>query len=178
MPCQELLDAVLRQLVLHFLILKNYEMEDKRQDHCALPRPCGIKHIQSKEEDDMGKEALNALLDKDLIIGYVYRYDGGQQSYYFEKSPSNITNFIILNREHAEKVILTDLADRLVLNTFGEFINRCPDQELLQEILKDLIPMQMGEKEPTDILSASEEEFQEHLDEKERNVMEAELRML
>jgi hypothetical protein len=84
----------------------------------------------------------------------------------------------MLHREHAEKMILTDLADRLVLNTFGEFINRCPHQELLQELLKDLIPMQTGEKEPTEILSASEEEFQALLDEKEIKLMETELRML
>ena len=75
-------------------------------------------------------------------------------------------------------MILTDLADMLVLNTFSEFINCCSDQEFLQEILKDLIPMQMEEKEPTDILMASEEEFQELLDEGELNVMETELRMI
>lgn len=126
----------------------------------------------------MGKEALNELLGKDLVIGYVYGYDGGRQAFCFENSTCNIANFIMLHREHIEKMILTDLADRLILNTFGEFINCCPDQELLQEILKDLIPMQMGEKEPTDILSASEEEFQTLLDERELNEMEAEIRML
>ncbi|WP_144678020.1 hypothetical protein [Desulfitobacterium sp. LBE] len=41
---------------------------------------------------------------------------------------------------------MTDRLDRLTLNTFGAIINRCPDQTLLQEILQDLIPMQMGKK--------------------------------
>lgn len=126
----------------------------------------------------MEKEEITKLLRKDLIIGYVYAYGGDQQCYYFEKSTSNIANFIMLYREHAVKMILTDLADRLILNTFGEFINRCPDQEFLQEILKDLIPMQMGEKEPSDILSASKEEFPELLTEMERNVMDAKLQIL
>lgn len=125
----------------------------------------------------MEKDKLAELLSKDLIIGYVYGYDGGRQVYYFEKSPSNIANFIMLHKENAGEIILTDMLDRVVLNTFGEFINRCPDQELLQEILKDLVPMQMGEKEPVSIPVASEEEVQTHWDEEERKEMEAELRM-
>ncbi len=76
----------------------------------------------------MGKEALNELLGKDLAIGYVYGYDGGRQVFYFEKSPSNVANFIMLHREHADKMIVTDLADRLILNTFGELINHCSNQ--------------------------------------------------
>jgi hypothetical protein len=62
----------------------------------------------------------------------------------------------MLHKENTDKMILTDLADRLILNTFGEFINQCPNQKLLQEILKELIPMQMGEKEPDSILIADE----------------------
>ena len=126
----------------------------------------------------MEKDKLAELLSKDLIIGYVYGYDGERQCYYFENSPSNIANFIMLHKENADKMILTDRADRLVLNTYGEFINRCPDQELLQEILKGLVPMQMGDKAPVSIPVAGEEEVQSFWDEEEQNVMEAEFRML
>jgi hypothetical protein len=108
----------------------------------------------------MEKEALSELLKKDLIIGYVYGLDGERQKYYFEKSPFGIASFIMLKKEHADKMILTDTLDRLVLNTFGEFINRCPDQKLLQEITKELVPMQLGEKEPVSIPIVSAEEAQ------------------
>lgn len=108
----------------------------------------------------MENEALAELLKKDLIIGYVYGFDGKRQEYYFEKSPSSIASFIMLKKEHADKMILTDTLDRLVLDTFGEFINRCPDQKLLQEITKELVPMQLGEKEPVSIPIASVEEAQ------------------
>ena len=124
----------------------------------------------------MEKDKLAELLSKDLIIGYVY--DGERQGYYFEKSPSNIANFIMLHKENADKMILSDMADRLVLNTFGEFINRCPDQELLQEILKDLVPMQMCDKESVSIPVAGKEEVQAFWGQEEKNVMEAEFRML
>jgi hypothetical protein len=109
----------------------------------------------------MEKEALAELLKKDLVVGYVYRFDGERQEYYFEKSPSNIASFIMLKKEHADKIVLTDTLDRLILNTFGEFINRCPDQKLRQEITNELVPMQLGEKEPVSILVASIKEAQD-----------------
>jgi hypothetical protein len=108
----------------------------------------------------MEKRALSELLKKDLIIGYVYGLDGDRQEYYFEKSPSNIASFIMLKKEHADKMILTDKLDRLVIDTYGEFINRCPDQKLLEEITKVLVPMQLGEKEPVSIPIASADEAQ------------------
>lgn len=108
----------------------------------------------------MQKEVLAELLKKDLVVGYVYGLDGVRQEYYFEKSPSNIASFIMLKKEHVDKIVLTDTLDRLILNTFGEFINRCPDQELLREITKELVPMQMGDKKPDDITIVSMEEAQ------------------
>ncbi|AEY67548.1 recombinase family protein [Clostridium sp. BNL1100] len=116
----------------------------------------------------MEKRALTELLSKELIIGYVYGYDGGRQVYYFEKYPSDIASFIMLKKERADKIILTDTLDRPILDTYGEFINRCPDQELLQEITKELVPMQLGEKEPRDISIATEEEAQAFWDQQEQ----------
>lgn len=108
----------------------------------------------------MEKEALSQLLKKDLIIGYVHGLDGKRQEYYFEKSPSGIASFIMLKKKQADKMILTDTLDRLVLDTYGEFINHCPDQKLLQEITKELVPMQLGEKEPVSLPIVSVEEAQ------------------
>lgn len=126
----------------------------------------------------MNKESLSELLEKDLVIGYVNSYDGECQVFYFEKSPVNVANFILLHKEHVDYMILTDLADRLILNTFGRFINRCPDQEFLQEVLKELVPIQMGKKEPTEIVTATEDEFLKLLYEEDQRVTEAELQML
>jgi len=41
------------------------------------------------------KESINKLLEKDLVIGYVYGYDGGRKVFYFEKSHANVANFIV-----------------------------------------------------------------------------------
>ena len=108
----------------------------------------------------MQKEALAELLKKELIIGYVYGFDGERQEFYFENSPSSIASFIMLKKENVDKLILTDTLDRLILDTYGEFINRCPDQKLLQEITKDLIPMQLGDKETVEIPIATAKEAQ------------------
>ncbi|BBB92451.1 MAG TPA: hypothetical protein PKA28_04545 [Methylomusa anaerophila] len=126
----------------------------------------------------MSNKSLNELLEKDLVVGYVYGYDGTRQVFYFENSPANIANFIMLHSENTDKIVLTDQLDRLILNTFGEFINSCPDQAFLEEVKKELVPMQLGEKEPSEILSASEDEFAKLLYEEDRQVTEAELRML
>ncbi|MEA5024551.1 hypothetical protein SDC9_20772 [bioreactor metagenome] len=108
----------------------------------------------------MQKEALAELLKKELIIGYVYGFDGERQEFYFENSPSSIASFIMLKKENADKLVLTDTLDRLILDTYGEFINRCPDQKLLQEIRKDLIPMQLGDMEPVEIPIVTAKEAQ------------------
>lgn len=126
----------------------------------------------------MSNKSLNELLEKDLVVGYVYGYDGTRQVFYFENSPANIANFIMFHSENTDKIFLTDQLDRLILNTFGEFINSCPDQAFLEEVKKELVPMQLGEKEPSEILSASEDEFAKLLYEEDRQVTEAELRML
>lgn len=31
----------------------------------------------------------------------------------------------MLHQENKDQIVLTDVADRQILNTFGEFINRC-----------------------------------------------------
>ena len=50
----------------------------------------------------------------------------------------------------ARTITITDPLDRLIVNTFGNFINQGPDKELLAEIRETLIPIQHGEAEPHD----------------------------
>ncbi len=112
----------------------------------------GVKYHMTCEE-------IRELLKKDnLIRGYVYPYEGLRRKYLLEHSPSNIANFIMQHPE-AQKIILTDVLDNKILNTMGCFIDRCPDQALLPQILEHLLPMQTGQKEPMDILVASDEEL-------------------
>jgi len=91
-------------------------------------------------------------------VGYAYYYpcnNGERQEFYISTIPENIANFIGSHYEDAEKMIITDILDRFILDTAGGFIDRCPDQELCREILSFLIPIQMGEKDAGEILAVT-----------------------
>lgn len=109
------------------------------------------------------KEIAEMFERNNLIRGYVYPYEGHRSEYWFENSPSNIANFIMQHGD-AHEIILTDTVDNLILNTMGNFIDRCPDQELLQKILPYLIPMQKGETELKEFPVATDAEVQAHFE--------------
>lgn len=95
----------------------------------------------------MTNQEIGAMFDRhNLIRGYVYPQKGCRSEYWFEHSPSNIANFIMLHTDSRE-IILTDTLDNFILNTIGEFIDCCPNQVLLKQILPHLIPMQMGKRQ-------------------------------
>lgn len=98
-------------------------------------------------------------------IGYacLYPNDGGaRKEFVFDLTPQNIANFLGKHQYDASKIVLTDMLDRLVLNTIGGFIDRCPNQALLQQIMPVLIPIQMGDTEPQEFPVVSRDAFEEY----------------
>lgn len=88
-------------------------------------------------------------------VGYAYFYprDGGNlQEFYISTTPENLANFLGSHYLDAEKMVVTDTADQLILDTIGGFVNNCPDQNLCREIIPYLAPIQMGEKDAEEIL--------------------------
>ena len=94
----------------------------------------------------MKMEELVNLSYEEKVYGYVEQ-DGNYEEYMFQKTPENIANFIG-SRPMAKSITLTDPLDRLILNTFGNFINQCPDKQLLEDVKQHLLPIQYGEVEP------------------------------
>lgn len=82
----------------------------------------------------------------DTVRGYIYR-NNDRTEQWFKGTPENIASFLIRN-QCADQIILTDTIDRLVLNSFGCFIDACPDPQLLNEVGKHLVPMQLGQAVP------------------------------
>lgn len=116
-----------------------------------------------------------------FYVGYAYLYpsDGSaRQEYVFDMTPENIANFLGSHQFDAEKIILTDMLDRLILDTAGGFINNCPDQERCKSIVSLLAPIQMGEKEACEFPMVTRELYNQYTDMEEQAVMEAEIRML
>ena len=99
---------------------------------------------------DMKKEDMKQVekvLDTEQV-GYAFLYpsgSGARKEYMISTTPENLANFLGSHFMDAEKMIVTDMCDRLILDTFGGFINNCPDQKLCGEIVAKLAPIQMGE---------------------------------
>lgn len=108
---------------------------------------------------------------------YIYPYGGDRQEYVFDMTPRNIANFLGAHQYDAAKIILTDMLDRLILNTMGGFIDQCPDQELYRRIVPLLAPIQMGETEAQEIPMVTMEAFDEYGRLEDEMVTEAEYGM-
>lgn len=84
-------------------------------------------------------------------LGYARLYrssDCAPEVYIFSMSPENIANFLGSHQFGCLKMVLTDLFDRLILDTIYGFIDHCSERDLLQQILPHLIPIQQSEESP------------------------------
>lgn len=130
-----------------------------------------------KKEDIGIVEQL--LLKDNLGFAYLYLRSGEvRKEFMFEMVAENIANFIGSHFYDAKKIIFTDMLDRLILDTIGGFIDQCPDQELCENIIFTLAPIQMGEHEPEDFLIADRLLIEEYYALKAAEDIEAEISML
>lgn len=91
-------------------------------------------------------------------MGYAYLYPQGREIpevFVFSLTPENIANFIGQQTGQNVEITMTDQLDLTVLTTFGGFIDKCPDRNLLQDVLQHLVPLQMGEATPKDVPTVS-----------------------
>lgn len=111
--------------------------------------------------DEKSRKKVEKVLDEGNI-GYAYLYptEGSEvEQFVFSMKPENIANFLGSHYLDASKMILTDIADRLILDTFGGFINCCPDQKLCAEVVNRLAPIQMGDEEAQEFLMITRDEY-------------------
>ena len=76
----------------------------------------------------------------DLIPAHWLRKRGKQ-------SWKNFRANFLGSRPDASGIIVTDTRDGLIVNTVGNFIDKCPDEVLLEKIKERLVPIQTGEAE-------------------------------
>ncbi len=114
-------------------------------------------------------------------MGYAYFYpsDGSsRKEYLIATTPENMANFIGSHFFDADKMIITDMMDRLIVNTIGGFLDRCPDQGLCMKLQNYLIPIQQGEKEAGEILMVTRNEAEDFFMEEDCRITAAECVML
>lgn len=129
--------------------------------------------------DQKEKQMVERIMDTEAI-GYVYLYPaaGGQRKeYLISTTLENLANFVGSHFMDAQQMTVTDMLNRLILDTTGGFLNRCPNQNLCREILKSLAPIQMGEAELGEILAIDRYTADEYFMEEDRAVTMAELSM-
>lgn len=128
-----------------------------------------------KEDNDM----IEKIFDSERVgCAYLYPRDGGaRQDSMISTAPENIANYIGSHMYDAQKIVITDVCDRLVLNTCGCFIDRCPDQKFCRDIIPFLAPIQMGEKETGEVLEVSMEVANEYFAAEDEAVTMAEIGM-
>lgn len=129
-------------------------------------------------EDIKAVEELYEHTDGFLGYAYLYARDGSpRQEYVFEMTPEHLANFIGAHPFDAEKMVFTDMLDRLILDTSGGFIMTCPNQQLCQQIIPILAPIQMGEAEAKEIPMVTREQFEAYSSYEDKMVTRAEYGM-
>lgn len=130
--------------------------------------------MDQKTIDMMGK-----IMDTERMgYAYVYPSDGGErEEYLIATTPENMANFVGSRFLSAQKMVITDIVDRLILDTCGGFIDTCPDQKLCMEINSHLAPIQMGEKETGEILQLDRKQADAYFAAEDRAVTMAEYGM-
>lgn len=142
------------------------------------------KLTKREAEEEVMAEKEKSMVEKILDTeraGYAYFYpsDGGnRQEFFISTTPENMANFLGSHLYDAEKMIITDMVDRLILDICGGFINTCPDQKLCAEIIPYLAPIQMGEKETGEILMVTREESDMYFAAEDQAVTMAECQMM
>lgn len=114
-------------------------------------------------------------------VGYAYLYplEGiDRKGYVFDMTPKNIANFLGAHQFDVQKIVLTDMLDRLILDTAGGFINNCPNQELCKQIIPALAPLQMGEADAEEFPIITRELYEKYVAMEEDAVMQAEISVL
>lgn len=126
------------------------------------------------------RETMEKIMDTERV-GYAYFYpreSEGCEVYYISTTPENLANFIGSHLHDANRMVITDILDRLILTTFGGFIADCPDQKLCLEIIPHLAPIQMGEKKAGEVLVISRDIADDYFAEEERMATQAEYQSL
>lgn len=70
--------------------------------------------------------------------------------YYFQGTTENIASFIMNNASSC--TMITDMMDLSIVTSMFGWLDRVSDKEFLKEIKPEIIKMQIGQKEPANII--------------------------
>ena len=126
------------------------------------------------------KNMVERIMDTETM-GYAYEYPyggGARKEYMLALTSENLANFIGARGYDAKKIVITDVLDRLIVNTCMGMLDVCPDQKLCGRIIEYLAPIQLGEKEAGEILAVERNVADEYFAMEDEEVTMAECQML
>ena len=111
----------------------------------------GLESITDSVFDEIKKMHDLDKQEYGRVYGYIYDEQGMHGGkIVFEGSPENMAHFIIYNKEHP--VVITDDMDQFVVSsTKGGLLDRVSYPALRDEILKAILPLQLGDKQAIDV---------------------------
>ncbi len=124
-------------------------------------------------------DMVNRIMDTGRMgYAYVYpRYGNTREEYLVATTPENIASFIGSHSHDIHRIAVTDIADRLILDTLGEYIAHCPNMALCDEVVRHLKPIRSGAKEAGEVLQIDKRLSDEYFAAEDRAVTMAEYSM-
>jgi hypothetical protein len=117
-----------------------------------------LEIVKQAEQEVSNRKSNESDLDYPYLIGY-YQSENGWERTMLIPTAENIASYIVSHR-HTKDIQITTPLDEPFITAFGMYINKCTDQDFLQnKLLSVLIPMQKGEMKPKPI-----QEYEEKLD--------------
>lgn len=86
---------------------------------------------------------MSKILDEPYLIGYVFKNGYHKGNNRIENTLESVADYICRNGMDGDITVTTPM-DEFVLDTFGIYIDQCPDTEYLEQLKKVLIPKQMN----------------------------------
>lgn len=143
------------------LIIENDHHVDFEDLHPDIAEMLNTFEAYSIEQQN--NQEQNSSLPSHVVRGYVYDYQGNAESFWFENSAKNMADFIMLH-PYCREVVITDAVDQFILQTRGNFLDRCADMDVRNEVVRELIPMQMGELDTESLsLKVWDNDMNEHI---------------
>ena len=123
-------------------------------------------------------DMVNRIMDTERMgYAYVYPSDGSaREEYLVSTTPENLADFISSHRD-ANRLTVTDIADRPLLDVSGGLINGNPGPEVRTKILTQLAQIQTGEKAAGEVLQLDRRQADEYFAAEDRGATMAEYGM-
>lgn len=118
-------------------------------DGLSIPEEYLITAINHNLESE--NLELSKTNNVDIVYGYVYNSEGMHNGKIpFENTPANIASFIWNNRDSA--TVVTDSMDNFLVSSMqGGFLDRLATPRLREEVLEQILPLQLGEREANSV---------------------------